>query len=319
MNKILTLFLCVCTVMFCSCSSEDFAETNTKEDNIISQVDVSELSSIQQQIDSLNQEMFTSTTNYQTRGLGKFFKKFLAVVVCDAVGGLFGNLCFGPCGAAAGAIAASGFAAIVPVENISFSRTRAVPNSNLSSLRLMPMNSETLALTPSLVPVQGTSTSGLTTKEDSIGYYHNKVLLELNKSLSSEELTINSLVNQVAETTCENYGEPKEHVLGELNSNIGFYEDIMSKQYAVSDQFNSLHDVIQQWSVQYPNHSAKLSLLETFFEGISNLEVEENDGEYMEKVLLIIKNSSLDEELKQDLRNAFIVGNASYQLWNTEE
>lgn len=41
--------------------------------------------------------------------------------------------------------------------------------------------------------------------------------------------------------------------------------------------------------------------------------------EYMQKVLLIINNSSLDEELKQDLRNAFIIGNASYQLWNTEE
>lgn len=306
-------------VLCCSCSSTDSIDDVSLDSKELSlnNSEVEQLVFVNSQIDSLNQSMYPQVV--QTRGLGAFFKRFLAVVVCDAVGGLFGNFYFGPCGAAAGAIAASGFAAIVPAENISFGITRAVSSSNLSTLRLMPMNSETLALTPSLVPSQDLSTCGQTTKEDSIGYYHNKVLLELNKSLSPADLTVNTIVNKVAETTCKNYGESKERVLKELNSNVGFYENIMDKQYAVSDQFNNLHDVIQQWAAQYPNHSAKLTLLETFFEGISNLEVEENNGEYMQKVLLIINNSSLDEELKQDLRNAFIIGNASYQLWNTEE
>ena len=313
------IFFLLGVVLCCSCSSTDSIDevsVNQKELSLnISEEE--QLAFVNSQIDSLNQSMYPQVV--QTRGLGKFFKRFIAVVVCDAVGGLFGNSCLGPCGAAAGAIAASGLAAIVPIENISFQRTRAISNSDVSTLRLMPMNSETLALTPSLVPIQGSSMSGMATKEDSIGYYHNKVILELNKTVKPEDLTINSIVDKVAETTCANYGESKDQVLRQLNSNIDFFEDIMDKQYPISGQFNSLHDVIQQWTVQYPSHSAKLLLLETFFEGVSNLKVEENEGEYLEKVLLIIKNSSLDEDLKQDLRNAFIVGNASYQLWNVEE
>lgn len=45
---------------------------------------------------------------------------------------------------------------------------------------------------------------------------------------------------------------------------------------------------------------------------------DENDGEYMNKVLDIIQNASLDDQTKQLLRNAVIVGNASYQLWNVQ-
>lgn len=43
-----------------------------------------------------------------------------------------------------------------------------------------------------------------------------------------------------------------------------------------------------------------------------------NNGIYLEKVLNIIDTSNLNDDFKQDLRNGFIVGNASYQLWEEQ-
>lgn len=126
------LLLCVSAIVFCSCSSEEYSETSVHNNNV-SQADVVELSAVQLQIDSLNQNLFPNTANYQTRGLGKFFKKFFAIVVCDAVGGMFGSLYGGPVGAASGAILASGVAA--------FTHTELHTSSNRSSLRAINTDS----------------------------------------------------------------------------------------------------------------------------------------------------------------------------------
>ena len=75
----------------------------------------------------------------------------------------------------------------------------------------------------------------------------------------------------------------------------------------------------EPWIAKYPNKQGELTLLETFFSGLNNIDVDENDGDYLMKVLKLVDNSELSEEIKRNLRNAFIVGNASYQLWNVPD
>ncbi len=68
----------------------------------------------------------------------------------------------------------------------------------------------------------------------------------------------------------------------------------------------------------YPNLSSKLSVVREFMLGLANMDINENDGNYAQKVIELINNSNLDENSKKELRAAIIVGNASYQLWTVE-
>lgn len=67
-----------------------------------------------------------------------------------------------------------------------------------------------------------------------------------------------------------------------------------------------------------PHKKNELNLLESFLQGISKVDATMNNGIYLEKVLNIIDTSNLNDDFKQDLRNGFIVGNASYQLWEEQ-
>ena len=67
-----------------------------------------------------------------------------------------------------------------------------------------------------------------------------------------------------------------------------------------------------------PQKKNELNLLESFLQGISKVDATMNNGIYLEKVLNIIDTSNLNDDFKQDLRNGFIVGNASYQLWEEQ-
>lgn len=68
----------------------------------------------------------------------------------------------------------------------------------------------------------------------------------------------------------------------------------------------------------YPNLRSKFSVVREFMSGLSNMDIDENDGNYAQKIIDLINNSNLDEDSKKELRNAIIIGNASYQLWTVE-
>lgn len=110
-------------ILLCSCSSSDSLDGS--EEIPVKSEEVSrtgELSSIQFQIKSLNNEMFPESG--QTRGFWKFLKRIYSVVIGDAVGGLFGTLVGGPGGTVAGAAAGSGI--------------MAFSNTNRINLKLLP-------------------------------------------------------------------------------------------------------------------------------------------------------------------------------------
>jgi len=312
-------YLIVGLILCCSCSSTESCDdivSENLESNVVEQQN--QLSTVQLQIDSLNQSLFVNS-GVQTRGLRSFFRKLYAVVVCDAVGAVVGFTYANSVGAVAGLVLASGVAAITPLKNIKLeATTRAEVNLPNNSSCLMPMNGPNISMASSIIPTNINNMQQMT-QSDSIGYYHNSILLSLNNSLKATDLCVDSMIVKVAEATCEEFDEPVDSVINCLNSNRSLYTNIIDKKLSSVDEYGSVHEVMDEWRKLYPDKSEKLSVLESFLEGIYNLDIDENDGTYLNKILDIISESSLDPDVKSSLRDAFIVGNASYQLWNTEE
>ena len=80
-----------------------------------------------------------------------------------------------------------------------------------------------------------------------------------------------------------------------------------------------MEELISKWKQMFPEKSDEISIIGSFMSGLSKLEAEENDGSYLETVLEIIDTSDLDASTRQNIRNSFIVANASYKLWKVEE
>jgi len=304
--------LALLLMSFASCCN-DFEENEMANEKVVvcDETRRYELFNVRNQIESLNQTMFTTDTD--TRGLKKWFKKIFAVVTADAVGGLFGFQFAGPCGAAAGAIMASGLAAAVPANHITILEptnplyiTRA--DTILPSNGLLPTNPVDIALR-NVVP------TGNWSKTDSIGYYHNLAIIEIKAELNNNPVTYDIMLDKVSEKTSLLYNESALQIKNDLNLNKEFFEHASSYELSAKKNLN-MNNLIQAWAGLYPNKADELAVLESFFDGLLNLEVEENDGEYLDRVLEIIDASSLDENTKRNLRNSFIVGNASYQLWD---
>jgi len=247
----------------------------------------------------------------QTRGFGKWLRKVLGIVVSDAVGGIFGTFVGGPVGCIAGATAASGGVA-------GFGGTPEIMTRATLGNKLV-MNKESVALNNVVLK----NNTGMACQEsalcDSIGYYHNKVLLNMNnKNLLTPTTDIRTFNREVYINTCNVLG--CEASLEEAEK-VANNKEIVSLVENSPENFSNYEDMdvyLNNLKKAYPNLSSKFSVIREFMIGLSNLDIDENDGNYAQKIIDLINNSNLDEDSKKELRNAIIIGNASYQLWTVE-
>lgn len=300
------LLLIVGIIMVSSCSSTEEIDQIEPQTYQAYDTDRQELVEFQVKLDSLNQQMFPNQ-NIETRGFKDFFKKFVAVVISDAVGGMFGASA-GPAGAAAGAILSSAIAAFVPAESISFLSTDDPYDTDVN------VNLPEIALGTNLVP-STPSPTGSDAIEDSIGYYHNFVLHALNNNLPEGPVDLDTLIEKVADLTYVSYHTTQKAVIDNLKANQPQFEKITGIMPNVG-LYDDLHTMMRGFIRQFPGQAQELSVLETFLEGLINIEVTDNNGEYLNAALELLNNSSMNAKIKQSLRNALIVGNASYQLWD---
>lgn len=291
---------------FSSCNNEEVAQ---QENNVEKLAQEEELVSLQNQITDLNTSTFGPTV--QTRGFGKWFRRVLGIVMSDAVGGMFGSLIGGPVGCIAGATAAS--AGVAGSGAVPTFMTRAgIPEK-------LPMNQKALALENVVLD----NNVGILNKEtalyDSIGYYHNKVLIDMNnKGKLTSIKDVRALNREIYINTCNELGY--EVSLDEAEKVVN-HKEIVALVENSSDNFSDYEDMdkyLNDLKKAYPNLSSKLSVVREFMLGLANMDINENDGNYAQKVMELINNSNLDENSKKELRAAIIVGNASYQLWTVE-
>lgn len=303
---------------FSACDSEvenDLQSSNKHSEKL-------EIEIVQSRIDSLNQSIVPQEgVDLQTKGLRSWFRKVLKIVAADAVGAIVGGV-GGPIGSAAGAITASGVAVfrpdhvkITPINTLSVDQINSDSTFVLDTLYLLnhPMKTRNIALN-NVVPYKDRVIHSI---NDSIGYYHNEVLLNIKKDIKNNPLTLDHFYKHVAAKTSVKYNKPTRDVIMLLHNNNDFYHRILNYQYA-NRQFKSITHLMSQWKLMLPHKKNELNLLESFLQGISKVDATMNNGIYLEKVLNIIDTSNLNDDFKQDLRNGFIVGNASYQLWEEQ-
>lgn len=306
------IFLILMSVCMFSCSSVDNCTDNGNAENS----QAVEYLKVYQQIDSLNQCAFVSES-IQTRGkFLNWFKNVGAVVLADAIGGMFGWMCTPIVAVSAGTVASGAIALLVGRDRIfnKGNRTGIAP-MDTTGMHFPPMNNPNFSLShlvPS-TPANGT----FPTLSDSIGYYHNCMLLEIQRDFGSTPITLDTLIYTVAQKTSTIYGVNADYLEETLRQKSDVYENACSEDM-VSGNTEDIHELVEKWILLYPEHESELRTLGIFLEGISGLDVEVNDGDYLSKALEVVNSSSLDEDVKFNLRNAFVIGNASNRLWNVE-
>jgi hypothetical protein len=299
-----------------SCSSNiDLPGTTDNQNSNTVDFKSQELNKVQNRIDSLNQNLLAENQN--SRGFRSWFKKIFAIVTADAVGCMFGTIYGGPVGSFVGTISSSALAAAIPVNSIEPSTSEVSRSLTPSFVKLHSITEDSLALKKVIVPKFSVNKDLL---GDSIGYYHNLVIINTKKELMDNAVTIDSLLTTIKKNTISVCKYNQVDVDNAMKTNSPLFNNVLSEKMKASN-FENVHDLINAWIDLYPEKAGELTTLESFLTGLSNIDIDNYNGDYLSYVLEIISNSSLDDETKNTLSQSFIVGNASYQLWdaNSEE
>lgn len=305
----LAVLLCVIT-FFVSCSKqEDFShQCNT------------EVPKDKQEMKQLIIALTEYNANYQnthgvTRSFGGWFKKLLRVTYADAVGAILGCN-FGPWGAIAGGVSASALVYCAE-ENLSsqysFAPTRSIIHENLDPILMDgDMNLDALS---NVVLV-----SNLPDCTDSVGFYHNKILLYLNtiNFLHINNNNTDSLTNAI----CEQAEEISSNGRG-TTTNTELLQQLKFSQFKLAypsmAMLETFDEYVDEYVALYPELDDDLWFIWEYIGTLCDIDPEDNDGSYAEGVLEIIGESHVSNTVKKRLGEAVITGYASSRLWNFED
>lgn len=272
---------------------------------------------VRYQIDSLNISLFPDQFD-PTRGWKQWFKKIAAIAVIDAVGAIMGTYYSSSPAIGAGvAIVASAVATFIPANNIGFlAPTRTGSENSLIIGSLSPMNPFDISLV-NLVPEDEFGSGPQLA--DSIGYYHNLILLDINNIIDSiGHTSMEAIIDSISERIGIYYDIQVSEVQQAIENQDSLISFILTNRDLLNSDIGNEH-IFSILGTQFPTHAQNFSIMQSFFTGLNNLNVQGNDATYLRYTLNMIHSSNLSSSMKQQLSNAFIVGNASYQLWCIEE
>ncbi len=241
---------------------------------------------------------FHNETN-ATRGFG-WLKRLWRTVYADAVGGIIGAN-FGPWGAVAGATL---FSAIVCCADNQMAISDYPMQNTGYNMYADGLNS-TVIYTPASIYT------------DSVGYYHNKILMHLNShnllSTSSKTKFI-SMINTICSEADNMYYNGRENT---TNTTLIRYLDYLQFKNLCENPIyaTSFETFAAAVANLYADYEVEMNFLATYVNVLCNIEQSQNDGSYAEGVLDIINNSNVDNDMKKRLGDAVITGNASARLW----
>lgn len=323
--------LTLSVIAFASCSNDDnilepqeriTAEVNDSVLQIVQQN--LELSKLQSNINSYNFN-YIEKQNPNTRSIKNFFKNFfrkpwklIATIAADAVGGVFGGV--------AGGVTASGIVgcavafevtkiAIVPMPNnigprhiLGTTGGINIPDSLLNSEEVIFGN---------IVPDNSYMECYA---NDSIGYYHNKILYEIfsDDAKLDEFMNMNkqaqayAIVEEMKNTPYlrDTYGSALDNTTN-INNGIVIAEAVieLAETAETEDEF---FDGLANLGITDAN---VIAVMKEVLNGLYNIDPTTDSGEYYQDVLEIVANSNLDINMKQKFADGIIIGQASNHLW----
>lgn len=324
--------LTLSVIAFASCSNDDnilepqesiTAEVNDSVLQIVQQN--LELSKLQYNIQNYN-SIYVEKQNPNTRSIwekiGRALKKnflgIIATIAADAVGGVFGGV--------AGGVTASGIVgcavafevtkiAIVPMPNnigprhiLGTTGGINIPDSLLNSEEVIFGN---------VVPDNSYMECYA---NDSIGYYHNKILYEIFSDDAKLDEFMNmdkqaqayAIVEEMKNTPYlrDTYGSALDNTTN-INNGIVIAEAVieLAETAETEDEF---FDGLANLGITDAN---VIAVMKEVLNGLYNIDPTTDSGEYYQDVLEIVANSNLDINMKQKFADGIIIGQASNHLW----
>lgn len=247
----------------------------------------------------------------------KFKKRLIAVILADASGAMFGALVgqsAGPAGVPlcgiAGATACSAVAALWPSSNIEIST--AYSRSAMSDEDVSIGVNEPNEALENTVCQLGSCPSFA----DSVGYYHNRILLEYyNNNTAPSEDVDSIIVGIYAEAA--NIFNVSPQTLYYDTSTAACLDPFFNNKLYQQDENMTMSNYCSRLKTYYPDHSSDIDVFEQIMEGILYIEnIDETN--YVERVIAYIQASDISQFHKECLINATLTGNASAKLWKIE-
>lgn len=281
-----------------------------------------ELNDLQEQIAVLSDSLAgTTETPAVRRSIRSFFHKFIAVVVCDAAGALTGFKYGGVTGGVVGAVGASAAAVFCKTEVLE--KQESTYHSPGTDGAVSLVNNDSIAMQDLVIPSYVSGLGEYTSLCDSIGYIHNQLLLEMDKTgLLTAKRDFDSVNHDIYYKTCEKIGYTSSD--SEMST---FMEQTkipkLANAYATfvldgksSDEF---YHIIRGL---YPEYKNEISIITEYAKGLEQLRNSDATPitirSYTEQTIAFINGKRVSTQVQNSLRLATIVAYASNQLWKDE-
>lgn len=320
MKKINLLTLCVMaffiSLIQTSCSSDDHIYADSPEQNLnksqISLEDKENLLRLQTSIKALSIPQDASSNNTGMRV--PFWKKFwkaVATVFSDAVGAVIGSAIPVPGATVAGGTLTSGLVAhyiygsdaeikvkygsdgFAPVHKIGTSFNNIIVN-NYSDR----------------------------TWKDSLGYYHNAVLYDFFKDSLAAENTYNLSQREFADAMLNkaNGVFPTQLILNTQQRELLIQETITNSNLLINALKNaeSFEDFCSLVKSEQLIDDTLFDIIVEYVNGLSQLDVENDNGQYVQDVINLINSYNLSQNTKEVLQGFVAIGQGSNHLWKEQ-
>lgn len=305
--------LLVCSIFPSCSSSDDFIENNEEVKTSYQNEDEVGLEMLRQDIANLNSQKFGERP--ETRGLFTKLKKLFCIALSDAVGGIVGSL-GGATGCIVGAVSASTYVATRHAEDLTISSPHFSPSTNPDSVSLVDAI---------IIPAD----EGMFSLKDSMGYYHNAVILDLKSKCNMSEIirTPTMLVNNVCESVLKVTGRPATSITAVEMATINTEMDLLMRNnvvdYICRDDVD-LNVYSEILSYIYPDKANVINVVKEALCGlermIMNEDTERERYEYIKIVLNYVYSSrGISNVVKRQVADGLLIGNASCMLWNVDD
>lgn len=321
LSNLLMMGFLVISVVFTSCTNEEEAINHKKRNNETA------LAQLRLNITNLNKKWQPSSSRnsmyLRKKSLKGFFSRLINVVVSDVGGAIKGAINGENILKSAGkASAKAGVKAIVDTTNELLNsddvqpapfRIRKKSDESISILDFINSSENVLV---DIVPEQ--SDNDMDTALDSIGYYHNKVLLELFtendnirywKNLSTEELS------DIIDEALVDVNLFDDIIIGKSSDQLSDMLAFCDNLSDIIDDYSNSTDFCDALSLQYPDIADALSVISIYMEGLQVNLGTDNVALYTENVLSLVAESYVNTEMKYILRSGIVVAMASAKLW----
>ncbi|MBQ7513229.1 MAG: hypothetical protein IJS95_02425 [Prevotella sp.] len=316
---IYSFFTCLLLTFMFSCSKQESVQTTVSDEK-------QEMAALMVALDNYNTAYFQNKALFKRGGRTRSFwdwwrERRKKVLNADAKGALIGLLTGGGWGAICGAVTNSALACI---------NTRDITPIEMGNQIFSP-NGVGISHDDDLIDMQlqhpemnyalenTVFESDITDCIDSAGYYHNKILWQLNQdSLIS---FTNSGMATIIDSICVKAEELENNdrngmLVSELLQIIRYNQ--LDSAYRIPSIVMSDDSLQAIYITLFPEYQSEFEFIDNYISGLNEIDPKDNDGSYADGVLSIIRHSNVSDAVKRRLGTAVITGNASSLLWNFE-